>query len=325
MTPDAVRAAGARIAPFVRVTPLLSDPALDRLAGRRLLVKAECQQHTGSFKYRGATAALTALAPEVLARGVVAFSSGNHGQGVARAASERGVTAVVVMPADAPVVEVARTRAFGAEVVFYDRARPEDRAAIAARLAAERGLTLVPPFDHPEVIAGQASVGTEIAAQVAELGLDRAEVLVPCGGGGLAAGIALALSMDAPGFRVRTVEHTTHDDMARSLAAAQRRANPPGRVSLCDAILTPEPGQLTLPILARLAGPGLTVSDDEALAAIAAAHRHLGLVAEPGGAVALAAALSGRIAGGGPLVVVLSGGNVEDSLLARALAMGAPA
>jgi threonine dehydratase len=314
----AIRAAAARLAPVVRRTPLLCSPFLDPMAGRRVWVKAECLQHTGSFKVRGAWAAVSALPPGT--PGVIAVSSGNHAQGVALAAARHGLPAVVVMPADAPAVKIARTRALGAEVVTCDRFGA-DRDALAAGLAAERGLHLIPPFDHREVIAGQGSVGLEIADQAAEAGIGAADVVVCCGGGGLSAGIALALEDRAPGLRVRTAEPAGFDDTARSLAAGERLANPPGAASVCDAILTPAPGRLTLPVLARLAGPGLVVTDAEAMAAMALAFAHLRIVLEPGGAVALAAALfrPGAFAGA-DVIAVASGGNVDPALFARALA-----
>ncbi len=313
-----IRAAADRARGAIRRTPLLSSPALDALAGRRVWVKAECLQHTGSFKARGGWAAVSALPPGT--RGVLALSSGNHGQGVARAAALHGLPCAVVMPADAPAAKAEGTRAWGAEVIPYDRAT-EDREAIGARLAAERGLALVPPYDDPEVIAGQGTAGLEIAAQAAEEGVAEAEVLVCCGGGGLAAGIALACGAEAPGLRVRTVEPEGFDDAARSLAAGERLRNAPGRASLCDAILTPSPGALTFPVLARLAGPGLAVTDDEALAAMALAFRHLKLVLEPGGAVSLAAALfRPKALSGDAAIAVASGGNVDPAVFARALA-----
>lgn len=319
----AIRAAATR-ARGLRCTPLLASAGLDRLAGRRVLVKAECLQVTGSFKARGAWAAISALSEPDRRRGVLAYSSGNHAQGIAWAAAAHGAPAVIVMPADAPAVKVDGTRAYGAEVVLYDRAR-EDRDALGAALAAERGLTLVPPFDHPEVIAGQGTTGLEIAEQAAEAGVTRADVLVCCGGGGLSAGVALALEADAPGLRARTVEPEGFDDMARSLAAGERLSNPAATGSICDAILTPRPGALTFPVLQRLAGPGLAVSDDEAMAAVAAAFRHLRVVLEPGGAVALAAALfrPGAIEGDA-VICVASGGNVAAETFARAISGGEP-
>ncbi|PTE13400.1 threonine ammonia-lyase [Pseudogemmobacter blasticus] len=316
MTLQAIEAAAARMRGHVRVTPLLNAPLLDRLAGRRIFVKAECLQVTGSFKARGGWAAVSALPAG--ARGVLAMSSGNHAQGVAWAAAAHGVPAVIVMPSDAPAVKVANTRAYGAEVVLYDRVR-DDRDALAAGIAAERGLALVPPYDHPEVIAGQGSVGLEIAVQAAEAGIAGADVLVCCGGGGLSAGVAMALDARAPGLRVRTVEPAGFDDMARSLVSGQREGNAAATGSVCDAILTPMPGALTLPILHRLAGPGMVVSDDEALRAVALAFRYLRIVAEPGGAVALAAALF-RDDLPETVICTVSGGNADPEIFAGALA-----
>ncbi|MHA6347359.1 threonine ammonia-lyase [Roseivivax sp. CAU 1761] len=315
-----IRAAAARLDGHARRTPLLSSPFLDEIAGRRVLVKAECLQHTGSFKYRGARAALSALTTAARAAGVLAYSSGNHAQGVARAAAELGAPAVILMPADAPRLKIANTRALGAEVVLYDRAT-EDRNARGDALAAERGLTLIRPFDDAEVIAGQGSVGLEIAEEVDALGVSRATVLTCCGGGGLSAGIALALEACAPGLRVRPVEPRGFDDTARSLAAGRRLANAGPERGFCDAILTPSPGALTFPILARLAGPGLVVSDAEVRQAMALAFLRLKIVAEPGGAVALAAALfRAEEIDGDAVIVTVSGGNVDAAVFADALA-----
>lgn len=321
MTPEMIRDAARRLEGHARVTPLLNSPLLDRLAGRRVFVKAECLQHTGSFKYRGARAALTALPADVRARGVLAYSSGNHAQGVARAAAELGVAAVILMPSDAPAIKIANTRALGAEVVTYDR-ETEEREAIGAALAAERGLTLVKPYDQAEVIAGQASAGLEIASQARELGLDACEVLVCCGGGGLTSGIALALEAEGTAHVVRPVEPEGFDDVGRSLRAGSIQRNNQATGSIADAILTPAPGELTFPIMARLCGPGLAVSDDEALRAMSAAFRYLKIVLEPGGAVALAAALyRGDALAEGDVIAVASGGNVDPAQFARAIAL----
>ncbi|QCP86083.1 threonine/serine dehydratase [Cereibacter sphaeroides] len=315
-----IEAAAARLAGHARRTPLLSSPFLDEIAGRRVLVKAECLQHTGSFKFRGGWSALSALEPARRARGVIAYSSGNHAQGVALAAARHGAPAVIVMPADAPQLKIENTRALGAEVVLYDRAT-EDRDAIGARLAEERGLTLIRPFDEPLVIAGQGTTGLEIAEQAAAEGVTSADVLTCCGGGGLTAGIALALEARAPGLRVRPVEPVGFDDTARSLAAGEIRSNAALSGSICDAIVTPQPGRITFPILARLCGPGLAVTDEEALRAMALAFLRLKIVLEPGGAVALAAALFRPEALDGDAVIcTASGGNVDPPLFARALA-----
>lgn len=315
-----IEAAAARLHGHARRTPLLSSPFLDEIAGRRLFVKAECLQHTGSFKFRGAWSAVSALAPEVRARGVLAFSSGNHAQGVALAARRHGVPAVIIMPADAPRLKIDNTRALGAEVVLYDRAT-EDRDAIGDLLSAARSLTLIRPFDDAQVIAGQASMGLEIAEQAAAEGITAADVLVCCGGGGLIAGTALALEARAPGLRARPCEPAGFDDTARSLASGRIERNASLSGSVCDAIVTPQPGTLTFPILQRLCGPGLVVSDDEAMQAMALAFLRLKLVLEPGGAVALAAALFRRdqIAGDA-VIATASGGNVDAPLFAQALA-----
>lgn len=314
-----IEAAAARLAGHARRTPLLSSPFLDAVAGRRVLVKPECLQHTGSFKFRGAWSALTALPAGT--RGVIAFSSGNHAQGVAHAARRLGLTAVIVMPSDAPALKIDNTRAFGAEVVLYDRVE-ESREEIGARIAAERGLVLVKPYDEPQVIAGQGTIGLEIAEDCAQLGIAAADVLVPCGGGGMTAGIALALQARAPGLRVRPCEPEGFDDATRSLVAGQRVANAQAAGSICDAIVTAVPGELTFPVMARLCGPGIAVSDAEALAAMRAAALRLKIVAEPGGAVALAAALSHPVAfePDRPVIVVVSGGNADPAMIARALA-----
>ncbi len=317
---DLIRAAARRLEGRARRTPLLSSPFLDELAGRRVWVKAECLQHTGSFKFRGGWSAISAMAPDERAAGVLAYSSGNHAQGIAMAARGHGIPAVIVMPNDAPRMKIENTRALGAEVVLYDRPGGESREDVGARLIAERGLSLIQPYDHPQVIAGQGTTGLEIAAQAAEAGIDRADVLVCCGGGGLSSGIALALEAEAPGLRVRTCEPEGFDDVARSLAAGERLENAAPSGSICDAILTPAPGELTFPILQRLAGPGLVVSDEECLAAMAQAFARLKIVLEPGGAAALAAALLRRdeIAGD-DVIVVATGGNVDAEVFVRAL------
>lgn len=316
-----IEAAAERLKGRARLTPLLSSPFLDEIAGRRVLVKAECLQHTGSFKFRGGWSAVSALDPAARASGVIALSSGNHAQGVAYAARLHGIASVIIMPDDAPRSKIENTRALGAEVVLYDRARGEDRDAIGASLAAERRLTLIRPFDDPQVIAGQGTVGLEIAAQAEQEGVAEAEVLIPCGGGGFSSGIALALAAKAPGLRPRTVEPEGFDDVARSLVAGEIRANARTSGSLCDAILTPSPGRITFPILAAHCGPGLTVSDDDALRAMAAAFARLKIVLEPGGAVALAAALwQPEAVTGDAVIVVASGGNVDAALYQTALA-----
>ncbi len=316
-------AAAGRLTGVARRTPLLEDPFLNEQAGRRILVKAECLQKTGSFKFRGAWNRLSALQGEARIRGVVAFSSGNHAQGVAYAAHLQEMPAVIVMPKDAPAAKIGATRRYGAEVVLYDRLT-EDRAAIARRFAEERGMTLVPPFEDPFIIAGQGTVGLEIAEQAHEAGATQAEVLVNASGGGLASGIALALAERAPGLTVRTVEPAGFDDWARSLEAGAIRTNHAVGGSIQDALMSPSPGLLPFAIGRRAFGPGLAVGDEEALRAMAVAFARLKIVLEPGGAASLAAALFRREAlQGEAVVVVASGGNVDPALFARALASGA--
>lgn len=312
---EQVRAAAARLRGVAVRTPLLHDTPLDRLVGGRLLIKAEPLQRTGSFKFRGAYNAIaTTTAPAV-----VAWSSGNHAQGVALAASLLGRRATIVMPADAPRIKQERTRAFGAEVVLYDRVR-ESREAIGAAIAERSGAAIVRPYDDPAVIAGQGTVGLEIVEQAMELGLVPDLAVVCCGGGGLIAGCATALRALLPEIRVYAAEPEGHDDTARSLARGERVANPPGVRSICDALLAPEPGELTFAINRRLLAGGLVVSDAEVRRAMALAFTELKVVVEPGGAVALAAVLAGRIDGRGKTVaVVLSGGNVDPDLYARVL------
>jgi threonine dehydratase len=314
-----IRAAAARLDGFARRTPLLSSPFIDALAGRRVWIKPECLQHTGSFKFRGAWSALSALDPDVRAKGVIAFSSGNHAQGVAFAAARHCVPSVIVMPSDAPALKIANTRTLGAEVILYDRAT-EDRDRIGAELAAARDLTLIKPYDAPLVIAGQGTTGLEIAQQAADVGVTEADVLVCCGGGGLTSGIALALAADAPGLRARPVEPEGFDDVARSLRSGGIERNTATSGNICDAIITPQPGDITFPIMHRLCGPGLVVTESEALQAMAHAFLRLKLVAEPGGAVALAAAIcrADQIEGE-DVVVLISGGNVDPALFARCL------
>jgi threonine dehydratase len=316
-----IRAAEGRLAPVVRRTPLLSSPFLDAMAGRRVLVKAECLQHTGSFKFRGAWSAISALSPELRSRGIVAFSSGNHAQGVALAAARHGVKSVIIMPDDAPALKIANTRALGAEVVLHPR-DDDLRQALGRRYAEERGMVLVKPFDDPQVIAGQGTIGLEIAAQARAEGVDRADVLVPCGGGGMSSGIALALADIAPGLRVRPAEPEGFSDTSQSLASGTRQRNASDQGSLCDAILTPSPGEITFPILARHCGPGLIISDEEALLSMAYAFLRLKLVLEPGGAAGLAAALfrKDEIAGDA-VIVVASGGNVDPAVFSRAMGL----
>ncbi len=315
-----IEAAAARAKGVVRRTPFLSSPFLDEIAGRPVHVKCEALQHTGSFKFRGGWSALSALPEDVRARGVLAFSSGNHAQGVARAAQLHGVPATILMPMDAPALKLANTRAFGAEVVLYDRAGGENRTEIGMRLQEELGLTLIRPFDEPQVIAGQGTCGLEIAEQAAEAGVTEATVLVCCGGGGFTAGVALALEAKAPGMRVHPVEPVGFDDTARSMREGRIVANEGPEKGLWDAILTPSPGEVTFPVLQRLCGPGVVVTAEETRVAMRLAFERLKVVAEPGGAVALAAALfHGDAFADGPVIATISGGNVDRGLFAEVL------
>ncbi len=320
MNIEKISAAAQRTKGKLRRTPLLNAPLLDTIAGRRIWVKPECLQHTGSFKYRGALSAISALSPEKRKLGIIAYSSGNHAQGIALAARQAGAPAVIIMPADAPRMKIENTRALGAETVLYDRVAGEDRDAMGKQIADERHLTLIKPFDNEEVIAGQGTTGLEIAEQAIEMGVNAGDVIVCCGGGGFASGIALALEAKAPKMRVRPAEPENFDDMARSLASGKRLSNATTSGSLCDAIISPTPGELTFPILQRLAGPGMVVSDDEALHAMALAFEHFKLVAEPGGAVALAAAIfrPDQIQGD-DVIVTISGGNVDAEVFEMAL------
>ncbi|ADZ69915.1 threonine ammonia-lyase [Polymorphum gilvum] len=302
-------------------TPLLSFPVLDEASGRRVLVKPECLQRTGSFKFRGAFNRLSMIPADRRAAGVVACSSGNHAQGVAEAARLLGMPATIVMPEDAPAIKLARTRRLGAEVVTYRRGE-EDREAIAADLCRASGATFVHPFNDPGVIAGQGTVGLEMAEQARELGVEPDAIVSCTGGGGLTGGIALALEDDLPACRVFTAEPEGFDDYARSLAAGRRLENARTGGSVCDAILTERPGETGFAILSRRRASGLVVSDREALAAVAFAFSELKLVVEPGGAVALAAVLGGKVpAACSCVALVLSGGNVDPQMMMRALAL----
>lgn len=300
-------------------TPLLENSALNALAGGRILLKAEPLQRTGSFKFRGACNFLSRIPDATRSKGVVAYSSGNHAQGVAAAAQLFGVPATIVMPADAPAMKVENTKGYGAEVVSYDR-QSEDREAIAAEIAERTGATLVPPYDHPWTIGGQGTVGLEIAAQCHAREIAPDAVLVCCGGGGLTAGIALALSGLCPDTRVLTVEPEGFDDTRRSLEAGRRVSNDMKSKSICDALLAPAPGALTFEIMQGAGVGGLAVTEHDVRAAVAFAWRHLKLVVEPGGAVALAAILGQKLDCADKIVVaVLSGGNVDAEMFRACL------
>ena len=294
-----------------RETPLDESAVFSERTGAKFLLKGEHLQRTGSFKFRGAYNRISRIPEDARPAGVVAYSSGNHAQGVAAAAALLGVPATIVMPEDAPAIKLANTRGYGAEVVLYDRFT-EVREEICAEIAARRGATIVRPFDDPAIIAGQGTCGLEIARQAAALDAELDAVLICCGGGGLTAGCALALAELSPRTAIYTVEPEAFDDTARSLAAGARVANDPAARSFCDALLAPTPGELTFAINRRLVTGGLSVGDAEVAAAMAYAFRTLKLVVEPGGAVALAALLSGRLdARGKTVALTLSGANVD--------------
>lgn len=316
---EMILAAAKRLEGQATRTPLLSSPKLDQIVGRPVHVKAECLQRTGSFKFRGGWSAVSALSETERARGVIAFSSGNHAQGVALAAKEHDAPCVIIMPSDAPEIKIQNTKALGAEVVLYDRAT-EDRHIVADSANEGRDLTLIRPFDDHQVIAGQGTVGLEIAEQAGEVGINCADVLVCCGGGGLTSGIALALEKVAPAYNVRTCEPFGFDDVARSIELGSIQSNAHTTGSLCDAILTTEPGEITFPILHRLCGHGFVVTDEECLQAMAIAHETLDIILEPGGAAGLAAALfHGHAIQTEQIIVVATGSNVDPSVFQLAV------
>jgi threonine dehydratase len=319
-TIEDVREAASRIAPYAVRTPLLESAFLNDRIGARVLLKAEVLQRTGSFKFRGAYNCISRIGRDAYPGGVVACSSGNHAQGVAEAARLCGMPAVIVMPLDAPAVKVARTQRSGAEVVRYDR-YTEDRDAIAARIAKERGAQFVAPFDNFHVIAGQGTAGLEIVGQAKEAGADLSAVLVPCSGGGLASGVALSVTDGKPGCQVYAVEPEACDDFGRSLRSGQRERNATEARSICDSLLIPQPGELTFALgQTRMAG-GIAVPDADTRAAIAFAFNELKLSVEPGGAIALAALLAGHFKPAGkPVAVILSGGNIDPEMLFASLA-----
>jgi threonine dehydratase len=312
-----VDAAARVLAPFAVRTPLISSPALDQRVGTRVFLKPEMLQRTGSFKFRGAFNKMSSIPQSARGGGVVAFSSGNHAQGVAAAAQILNMPAIIVMPADAPLSKRERTKAYGAEVVLYDRDR-EDREAIARDIAGKRGATLVRPYDDPLVIAGQGTAGREIAEDMAALGVAPDIVVAPASGGGLIAGVATAIKARYPKADVMSAEPEGFDDHARSLRAGKREPHRAEGRTICDALMASIPGEITFAINSRLLTKGVTASDAEVGAAVGFAFRELKLVVEPGGAVGLAALLAGHLdARGKTVVIVLSGGNVDADLYAR--------
>ncbi|MBS7790236.1 threonine/serine dehydratase [Roseococcus sp. SDR] len=322
MTPsfDDVQAAAQRLKGRIRRTPMLRHRALDAAAGGVVLVKPEPLQITGSFKLRGATNAAMLLPPEARARGVVTHSSGNHGQAVAAACAALGMPALIAMPQDAPSVKVEATRAWGAEIHFFDR-HGVDRDALAQELAAQRGATVIPPFDHADVIAGQGTAILELLEDARAEGFKPDQIAICTGGGGLLAGSALSAKALAPQARIYAVEPEGWDDYGRSLRAGQRIANDGTGAGLCDALLSKQPGQLTFAVNAPRVADGLVVTPEEVFAAMRFAFTHLKLVVEPGGAVALAAVLAGKLATRDAVTgIILSGGNVDRGVFAQAMA-----
>lgn len=322
---DGIVAAAKTIRGRARVTPLLESGILNERTGGRVLLKAECLQRTGSFKFRGAYNRIAAVPEAELPKGVIGWSSGNHAQGVACAAKLFGAPATIIMPKDAARTKIAGVRGFGAEIVFYDR-HAEGREELGRRVVEERGGQFVHPYDDPLVAAGQGTAGLEAAQQALARDIVPDFALVPCGGGGLVAGVATALRSSFPGIDVRSVEPASHDDMRRSLEKGERVPADEGAVTICDALLPPMVGEIAFEVGRELLGPGLAVTDGEALDAVAFALRRLKLVVEPGGAAALAALLAGKLdIRGGTAIAVLSGGNADPAVLARALAESAEA
>lgn len=316
---DAIRAAAARLRGRALPTPLLSSSRVDARLGGQVLLKAECLQRTGSFKFRGAYNALSQLGADERRGGVVAYSSGNHAQGVAAAAQILDMPAVIIMPSDAPAIKIANTRSYGAEIVFYDR-YSENREAIAARIAEERGAELLPPYDDVRVIAGQGTIGLEIAAQAEARGVMLDAAIASCSGGGLVTGCAVALAEARPGIVIYSAEPQGLDDMRRSLAADKRVSNDPAARSICDALLAPTPGEITFALARRLLSGGIAVSDDEVRDAMIVAFEEYKVVLEPGGAAALAAVLSCKLdIKGKTVAVVASGGNVDRAAFAAVI------
>src|SRR5947209_10273082 len=315
-----IDAAARVLAPFAVRTPLLSSAALDQRVGGRVFLKPEMLQRTGSFKFRGAFNKLSSIPKERRGGGVVAFSSGNHAQGVAAAAQILNMQATIVMPKDSPLTKRERTKGYGAEVVLYDRDK-EDREAIANGIAGKRGATLVRPYDDPFVIAGQGTAGREIATDMEALGLVPDIVVAPASGGGLIAGIATAVKARFPQAKIIVAEPEFYDDHGLSLRAGHREAHHAAGRTICDALMAAMPGELTFSINSKLLANGVIASDEEVGAAVAFAYRELKLVVEPGGAVGLAALLAGRIdVKGKNVVIVLSGGNVDADLFAKLVA-----
>jgi len=312
-------AAARRLEGVTIRTPLLENERVNAKLGGRLFLKAECLQRTGSFKLRGAYNFLASMSEADRKKGAVGWSSGNHAQGLAEAGRLLGVKTTIVMPADAPALKVANTRASGADVVLYDRVK-DSREEIGQAIAAQTGATIVPPYDHPWILTGQGTAGLEIAEQAQAAGVTLDAVAAPCSGGGLATGVALGVKGISPTTTVHAGEPAGFDDLARSLATGTKQKNEKLTGSICDALLAPTPGDVTFALAKQVLGPGLVVGDDEVLDAMETAFREYKIVVEPGGAVALAAALTGKLPVKGRCVaVVCSGGNVDHATYIRAL------
>ncbi len=316
VTIEDIRAAAKRLAGVTVLTPLIRSADIEERIGGALLIKPECLQRTGSFKLRGAYNLMSQMSADDARRGVVAWSSGNHAQGVAAAGSMLGIETTIVMPEDAPAAKIENTRKLGGTTVLYDR-YSGDREQIARGIAAETGAALVPSYEHKDIIAGQGTMGLELMAQAAEQRLVPDQVLICCGGGGLSSGSAIAIKDASADTDVILVEPEDFDDTRRSLATGKREGNDPDARSICDALLSPTPGEMTFAINRELCSAAVTVSDDDVRHAMRVAFRDLKLVVEPGGAVALAAVLAGKVETKGlTTAVVLSGGNVDEAMYA---------
>ncbi|MEM7194068.1 MAG: threonine/serine dehydratase [Pseudomonadota bacterium] len=314
-----LRQAAERIEPVVRRTPLLESPLLNKQLDARIIVKPECLQVTGSFKIRGAFNKISCLSETQRKRGVVAFSSGNHAQGVAYAARYFGIDATIVMPEDAPAIKIENTRLYGAEVVLYNR-YTENREEIGEELCASQGRSLIKPYDDPEIICGQGTVGLEALEDTKRLGVTVDQILCPCGGGGLISGIASAASHLSPSTKVFAVEPKNFDDTVRSLNSGQREIADASVRSICDAIVTPQPGELTFSINRTLLSGGYVVSEEDVLKSMGIAFREFKIVAEPGGIVALAALIAEKgLSKNSTSLIVVSGGNTDREIFSRAL------
>jgi threonine dehydratase len=306
-----VEAAAGRLQGQLASTRLVESEALNAKYKARILFKPECLQRTGSFKFRGAYNRISQFTEAERGRGIIAYSSGNHAQGVASSARLFGIDAVIIMPSDAPQTKIANTRSYGAEVVLYNRYN-QSREEVATPFIKDRGMILVPPYDDPSIMAGQGTIGLELVSEAKERGLEIDDLFVPTGGGGLISGISVAVKAGSPSTRIWGAEPENFDDLRRSLIAGERVANEAGHRSICDAILTPQPGELTFPINKHNLAGAIAVPDSAVRTAMRDAANYLKLIVEPGGCVAFAALASGEVdIEGKTVVVVLSGGNVD--------------